>query len=323
MHSDIQVIIPTYGGWELTASCLRHLARQTVPHGVIVVDNGSPDRTPALVREHFPKVRVIELPENRGFATACNAGIRASSAEIVVLLNNDVDADPSMLERLAAPFASDERLGSVAPLLLRPDGLIDSVGLCADPTLAGFPRHQGRSVDRAGLASPLLLGPSGGAAAYRRAALDDVGMLDEAIFMYQEDLDLALRLRAGRWRATCAIDARGVHLGSASAGRRSAWQRRQAGFSRGYLLRAYGVLRSRQAPRAIATELLAGVGDLVLARDLASCRGRWSGWRAGRAAQRRRIPHEGIDRSIGFADSLRLRRVDHEAAASGAAKAGL
>lgn len=322
MPTEIDVIIPTYGGWELTSSCLRHLARQTVAHGVTVVDNASPDGTPALIREHFPEVQVIALRENSGFASACNVGIRGSRAEIVVLLNNDVDADPRMLERMAAPFASDERLGSVTPLLLRPDGLIDSVGLCADPTLAGFPRHQGCREEHAEQTRPLLLGPSGAAAAFRRAALDDVGLLDDAIFMYQEDLDLALRLRAVGWRARSATDARGVHLGSASAGRRSAWQRRQAGFSRGYLLRTYGVLRSRRAPRAIVTEMVASLGDLALARDTASCGGRWSGWRAARSAERRRTPVEGIDTSIGFTESLRLRRVDHVAAEDTTTEAG-
>lgn len=318
MRTDIDVIIPTYGGWDLTASCLRHLARQTIAHGVIVVDNGSPDRTPALVREEFPDVTVIECPENLGFASACNAGIRSSHAAIVVLLNNDVDADPRMLERMTTPFASDDRVGSVTPLLLRPDGLIDSVGLCADVTLAGFPRHQGRRAEQAAQPTPLLLGPSGAAAAFRRTALDDVGLLDDAIFMYQEDLDLALRLRARGWRAESATDARGVHLGSASAGRRSAWQRRQAGFSRGYFLRTYGILRSRQGPRAVMTELIAGLGDLVLARDTASWGGRWAGWRAARSGARRQPPVEGIDTSISFIQSLGLRRVDHAAATTAA-----
>jgi GT2 family glycosyltransferase len=321
VYAAIDVIIPTYGSWNLTASCLRHLDRQTIAHGVIVVDNGSPDKTPERVREYFPEVRVIELQANRGFAAACNAGIRASQARIVVLLNNDVEAHSAMIERMTAPFATDGRLGSVAPLLLRPDGFIDSVGLCADPTLAGFPRHQGRRTADAGQSQPLLLGPSGAAAAYLRDALDDVGLLDESIFMYQEDLDLALRLRANSWRATCAIDAQGVHLGSASAGRRSAWQRRQSGFSRGYLLRRYGVLRSWHAPRAIATELLGSLVDLALARDTASCRGRWSGWRAARSTERRRIPDEGIDKSIGMMKSLRLRRVDHLAARDQGVKA--
>lgn len=295
----------------MTLSCLEHLAAQSVAHRVIVVDDRSPDDTVARVRERFPDVEVLEQETNRGFGATCNRGIAAGDGDVVVLLNNDVDADPGMLERLVAPLAREERVGSVAPLVLRPDGRIDSVGLCADPTLAAFPRLQGREASAAGEERPLLLGPSGSAAAYRRTALDDVGTFDEAIFMYQEDLDLALRLRAGGWGARVATDATCVHHGSATIGRRSAFQRRQSGFARGYLLRAYGVGRSRWAPRALATEAVVAGGDLVLSRDAAAVRGRIAGWRAAARTPRRRRPDDAVDAGIGFRRSLRLRRLDY------------
>ncbi len=88
-----------------------------------------------------------------------------------------------------------------------------------------------------------LLGPCGAAGAYRRAAWEDVGGLDDGVVSYGEDVDLALRLRAGTWRTVGAPDAVAVHLGSATARKRSAWQRYQAGFSRAYFLRRYAVLR--------------------------------------------------------------------------------
>ena len=78
------------------------------------------------------------------------------------------------------------------------------------------------------------LGPAGAAAAYRRTAWEQVGGMDERIFAYMEDFDLALRLRAAGWRTVAAPDARGVHLGSASHGHRSASQRSHGGFGRGY-----------------------------------------------------------------------------------------
>ena len=316
MPPTIDVIIPTYGGWDLTAGCLRHLAAQTAQHRVIVADNASPDDTVARLRAEFPAVTLIALDENRGFAAACNRGIAAGDGEVVVLLNNDVDAEPELLAQLAEPFAEDARLGSVAALLLRPDGRIDSAGLCADATLAGFPRLQGLPPSAADSPRPALLGPAGAAAAYRRSALDRVGPLDEGIFMYQEDLDLALRLRAAGWRTRVAVRARAVHHGSATAGRRSASQRRRAGFARGYLLRTYGVGRSRHGPRALLTEAVVAGGDLVLSRDAAALTGRLAGWRAARAAARRSVPAEGIDRTIGLRESLRLRRADYAVAAS-------
>ncbi len=312
---NIDVVIPTFGGWTLTESCLRHLAAQTVPHRVIVVDNGSPDGTPGRIRDAFPDVEVHQLGENRGFGAACNVGTDAGSGEVVVLLNNDVDADPDFLERLAEALARDPRIGTVAPLLLRPGRrLIDSVGLAADPTLAGFARLQGHPMSAAGDARPVLLGPSGGAAAYRRQAWEQVGGMDERIFLYQEDLDLGLRLRAAGWLATTAPDATAVHLGSATAGRRSASQRRHAGFARGYLLRRYGVLRSPVGPRALLIEALVAAGDIAVSRDTAALQGRLAGWRAAAGLAARTRPVDALDRRIDLRESIRLRRTDYAVA---------
>ena len=318
MGLAIDVVVPTHNGWPHTRDCLHHLRAQTAAHRVIVADDGSSDGTPERVAHDFPEVGVRPLGANRGFAAACNAGARAGSGDVVVLLNNDVDARPAFLEALVAPLAGDRALGSCAALLVRPGGgLIDSVGLTADPTLAGFPRHQGLPVTAAGREAPALLGPSGGAAAYRREAWEAMGGLDEAIFLYQEDLDLALRLRAGGWGAAAAIEAAGVHHGSATTGRASAFQRRHAGFSRGYLLRRYRVLRSRSGPRALLTEALVSAGDIAFARDLAAVRGRLAGWRAGKSAGPLPIPREGLEPGIGLRESLRLRGVDVRLAGAG------
>jgi N-acetylglucosaminyl-diphospho-decaprenol L-rhamnosyltransferase len=291
----------------MTERCLAALARQTAVHRTIVVDNASPDESAAAIANRFQEVEVVKLDCNRGFAAACNAGIAHGSGEVVVLLNNDVIAPPTFLERLAAPLAENPRLGSVASVLRRPDSRIDSAGLAVDPTLAGFPRLQGQPQQRAGAINPLLLGPAGAAGAYRRAALYAVGGLDEQIFFYSEDVDLALRLRAAGWGTTLATDARAEHLGSATAGRASPWQRRQGGLARGYLLRRYGVLRGRHAVRALATEAIAAGGDLLLSGDLAALRGRLAGWHNGRGETTRRPPADGVDALIGFLASLRLR----------------
>jgi N-acetylglucosaminyl-diphospho-decaprenol L-rhamnosyltransferase len=305
--SAIDVVIPIYGHRAMTERCLAALARQTVAHHTIVVDNASPDDSATAISNRFLEVEVVKLGANRGFAAACNAGIAHGSGEVVVLLNNDVIAPPTFLERLAAPLAEDLHLGSVASVLRRPDSLIDSAGLAVDPTLAGFPRLQGQPQRSASAMNPVLLGPAGAAGAYRRAALHAVGGLDEQIFFYSEDVDLALRLRAAGWSTTLATDARAEHLGSATAGRASPWQRRQGGLARGYLLRRYGVLRGRHAVRAIATEVIAAGGDLLLSGDLAALRGRLAGWRNGRGETTRKPPVDGVDALIGFLASLRLR----------------
>jgi GT2 family glycosyltransferase len=307
---SIDVVVPVSNGWELTESCLAHLRRQTRPHTVIVCDNGSTDGTPDRLRASFPEVHALELGANFGFAVACNRGVRAGGGEIVVLLNNDVDCRPDFLERLVAPFRDDERIGSVAALLLKPrDGTIESFGLAADPTLAGYPRLRGLPARNAQPTEPVLVGPSGAAAAFRRRAWDAVGGLDEGVFAYGEDVDLVLRLRAAGWSTAAASDAVAIHRGSATAVTRSAWQRYQGGFSRGYFLRRYGVLRRPTALRALATEAIAVAGDaLIFSHDLAALRGRVAGWRAGGGLPRhRQPPDDAIDEDITFVKSLRLR----------------
>ncbi len=309
MPTAVDVVIVAYGRYELTDSCLRHLAAQTIAHRVILVDNGSTDDTRARIGAEWPQVELVCLEDNRGFAEACNLGVAAGDGEIVVLLNNDVDTHPDFLERLIAPLRADGRLGSVASLMLQPgERLIDSAGLTADVTLGGFPRLQGAPRELAREQRPLLAGPAGTAAAYRRAAWEQVGGLDETIFAYMEDFELALRLRAAGWGCEFAADAVGVHLGSATHGHRSRWQRRHGGFGRGYMLRRYGLLRGRAGLRTLATELVVVLGDAVISRDGAALQGRLAGWRAGAHRERLSPPLEAVDSSISFRDSLALRR---------------
>jgi len=310
MSPTIDVVIVAFGRYELTDSCLRHLGVQRPAHRVIVVDNGSTDDSAERVAADWPDVHLERFPDNRGFAEACNRGVAAGTSEIVVLLNNDVDVHPDFLERLIAPLEEDPKVGSVATLMLQPgEQQIDSAGLAADVTLAGFPRLQGLQAWQAEREDPVLAGPTGTAAAYRRSAWEEVGGLDEAIFAYMEDFDLALRLRSAGWGSVLASDAVGVHLGSATHGHRSAWQRKHGAFGRGYMLRRYGLLRTRSAPRTIATEAAVVLADMAISRDLAALRGRVSGWRAGSPAPRLSLPpHDAVDHTITFRESGALRR---------------
>ena len=308
----IDVVIPTYDGWPLLERCLELLRAQTIAHRVVVVDNGSTDGTPTNVRREFPEAVVVELPENIGFPAACNRGVAAGDGDVIVLLNNDVEVPATFLEALVQPLVAREPLGSVAAVLLQRDGQsIDSVGLCVDKTLAGFPRLRGEPRAESGSVRPVLAGPAGGAGAYRRVAWTAVGGLDEGVFGYGEDVDLAVRLAGAGWETTVATAATAIHLGSASFGRRSSWQRYQAGFSRGYFVRRYGL-----STGTVLTEAIVVVGDAVISRDFSAVRGRLAGWRAARGAARRpRPPAWAIDRSIGLPASLRMRRTVYASSA--------
>jgi GT2 family glycosyltransferase len=307
---SIDVAVVAYNRYDLTSSCLAHLAAQTRRHQVLVCDNGSTDATAERIASDWTEASVVRTHDNQGFAEACNRAVALGDADVVVLLNNDVDCRPDFLEQLVAPLERESRLGSVAALMVRPDGdRIDSVGLTTDATLSGFPRLQGRPVAEAGSPRPVLVGPAGTAAAYRRRAWEAVGGLDERIFAYSEDFDLAVRLRAAGWETIAAPDAVGVHLGSATHGHRTAWQRRHGGFGRAYLIRRYGLLRGRAAARTALTEAIVVAGDAVISRDLAALEGRLAGWRAAAGLPALTPPPEAaIDRAITLREAIRLRR---------------
>lgn len=313
---SIDVVVVAHNRFELTAGCVEHLNAQTYPHQLILCDSGSTDGTAERLQILRPDAEVLRFEHNQPFSVNCNAGAAAGDGAAVVLINNDFDCWPDFLERLVAPLSADPSLGSVAALCIRPDGEhIDSIGLTTDVTLSGFPRLQGHPVAAAASPRPVLVGPSGTAAAYRRTAWEQVGGLDEHFFAYHEDLDLALRLRSAGWGAAAAIDAVGVHLGSASHGHRSASQRQHGGFGRGYVLRRYGVLRSRTAPRSLLTEALVVVGDAVISRDLAAARGRIAGWRAARSLPaRRRPPADALDATLSLRETIALRRGSYSTA---------
>jgi N-acetylglucosaminyl-diphospho-decaprenol L-rhamnosyltransferase len=214
-----------------------------------------------------------------------------------------MDAEPDFLEHITAPLA-DPSVGMVAGLTLQPGGgeCVDAFGVAVDRALSAFNRlrHEGPGDD-----PDVLAGPSGGAAAYRRAAWEAVGGFDDAFFAYGEDLDLALRLRLAGWRAAAAPLARGVHGGGATTGLGSEFQRRQGAFMRGFLLRRYGVLRTHGAGRALLVDGLVVAYGLARFRSLAPVSGRIAGWRAAAKGPRLPIPPGAVDERITLRTALR------------------
>lgn len=308
MRADVVVV--TWRGRDVLASCLEHLVPQAgPPHRVIVVDNASCDGTAELMRERFPDVVYVELPANRGFGAAVNAGAATGDGEAIVLVNNDVDVDPGFVEALLAPLRADERVGMVAGLTLMPGrALVDGFGIELDAGLCAYNRLRGAAAGALSAAGALA-GPSGGAAAYRRSAFEQVGGFDEALFAYGEDVDLALRVRAAGWEAAAAPDARGVHLGGATIGVGSPRQRALAGFARGFLLRRWGVLRSpRAAARALLVDALVVAFGLARHRTLVPLRARVAGWRAAGRGPRLGVPPGAVDPRIGALESVRRLR---------------
>jgi GT2 family glycosyltransferase len=221
----VSIIVLNWNGETFLAECVDSLLAQTYPRvEVIVVDNASPDGAVRLIRERYgDKVRLIVNTSNLGFAAGNNVGIAACRGEYVLLLNNDAVADPGWAAALVAGAEIDPRVGMCASKILTYDNpiLIDSVGLLVSRD--GLARGRGRLQRDAGRFDRVeeVLMPSGCAALYRRAMLDQIGLFDEAFFMYCDDVDLGLRGRMAGWGCRFVPSAVVRHRYSASAGRYS------------------------------------------------------------------------------------------------------
>ena len=220
----VSVIIPNWNGARLLPICLGSLADQTFrDFEVVVADNGSTDGSAELVARDYPWARVIRLPSAVGFARAVNAGIRQTSGELVALLNNDAEAGPEWLAALVETMRAHPEAGSVASKMLdyRRRDRIDSAGHAMTPDALPYGRGQ-LSRDRGQYdREELVLGACGGAALYRRALLEELGLFDEDFENIYEDVDLDLRSHqkgASCWYAPKAVV---YHMGSLTIGRGS------------------------------------------------------------------------------------------------------
>jgi N-acetylglucosaminyl-diphospho-decaprenol L-rhamnosyltransferase len=303
------VYIPNFNGAQRLGRALASLREQTRPIDVVVVDNGSTDGSSELMRSEFPEVALVELGRNLGFGPALNRAIAKHPADPVILLNNDAECEPRFAEAMLDALGDRNDAQMVAGVLLqeRQPELIDSAGVIADRTLMGFDYLHGKPVEAA-LDAPVPLGPTGGAALYRRAAFDAVGGFDERIFLYYEDLDLALRMRAAGARCRLAPDARALHAYSASLGTGSGDKYAHTGWSRGYMLRRYGVMSDpRDAFRVLASEGTICAGQLLIDRTTCGLKGRLRGWRDAAGLERRDANAVELSETS-MREALRLRR---------------
>ena len=217
MRHPAVVVVNTNGGDKLLR-CLDALARQTRPAAeLLVVDHCSTDGSPEAAAGRFPRVRVLRKETNAGYGAAGNLGIRETTGDPVVLMNEDVILEPDWLDVVASAMAADPRVGIVGGLLLFPEGLIQHAG--------GFLHRPLMLADHFAYRQPADAAPTeardveyvtGAVIAMRRAALAQLGGFDEGFPAYFEETDLCHRARAAGWAVRYLPNARGVHLESAS-----------------------------------------------------------------------------------------------------------
>lgn len=242
----VWVVIVNYNTAHLLERCLTALRASTLdrPCTVFVVDNGSHDGSVALVRERFPEAVLLETGANVGFARANNVALRrvlalvpdrARRAHAVLLLNSDCFVEPETIQRLVTVLEREPDVAIVGPKLVLPDGRLDLACRRSFPTpgtalwkLTGLARLFPRSrwFARYNLTyrdpdEPLEVDAvSGACMLVRLQAVVEAGLLDEAFFMYGEDLDWAYRIKQRGWRVRYEPSARAVHVKGGSWGRR-------------------------------------------------------------------------------------------------------
>lgn len=211
----LSIIIVSWNVRDLLERCLRSIVERAfeAPYEVIVIDNASVDGSVAMVREKFPHVNLIENTENKGFAVACNQGIRESAGGYVFFLNPDSEITEGLIEKLTGYLDAHADVGIVAPQVRNADGSIQS-SIQRFPT----PASQLGVLFKVGRFFPRLLShyyatdfdytkdeqdvdqSDGAALLIRKAALGGLGGFDERFFLWFDEVDLCRRVKNAGWR---------------------------------------------------------------------------------------------------------------------------
>ena len=216
----VSVVVVAFNGLELTQQCLRAINQQTYTNlEIICVDNGSAEPVGDMVLREFPYAKLITLKNNTGFAGGHNQGILASTGEYVAIINNDAVASPDWIKMMVETAETDKQIGTVASMVLdgKNPALLDSLGVGV--ALDGMSRqlcHRQPTPDNKKPQEVLLA--SGCACLYRKKALKETGLFDEAFFAYCEDTELGLRLRWAGYKCIVVPEAKVIHHYSMTTG---------------------------------------------------------------------------------------------------------
>ncbi len=232
--ADVAVVVVNWNSGDDLTRCLRSVADATGDSRtqILVVDNASRDGSADRALEACPQARVIRNATNRGFPSAANQGMRASSAPFVFLLNPDAVISAGTLGGFLKVAREHPRAGVIGCLTKNPDGtvypsarkvpsVVESLmhsflgPFLPDNrwsrayTIADWDRRSERQVQWVSGSSMLL----------RREALDAVGIFDERYFMYVEDVDLCTRMRMAGWEVWFSPELEVEHIvGSVTRG---------------------------------------------------------------------------------------------------------
>ncbi len=222
----VSVLIASFGVRDLLARCLASVAEA---HEAIVVDNASPDESARMVREQFPAARLVEWNENRGFGTAINEAARQASGDAFLVLNADAEVPAGSFAHVATALGNNAGASAVGfrqtddrgrwQLTIGPPPslALDLLRRFVQRRLDRGDEGLARLLDRAFGRSRPVPWVAGSALLVSRAAFERVGGFDERYFLYFEDVDFCLRLRATGGRVVYDPRVTIVHARGASA----------------------------------------------------------------------------------------------------------
>ena len=195
-YFSVSVIIPNWNGMELLKDCLFSLQKQTAKNfEIIVVDNGSTDKSVDFVRKNFSQIKIVQLEKNYGFAKAINEGVKSSTSKYVAFLNNDTAVDRNWLKALLTCVRGHPNVASISSKLLnfydreKIDGLGIEVNEVGQAKSIGWEQKDKGQFEK----ERYVFGATGGAALFDREIFIKVGLFDESFFMYSEEVDWAFR----------------------------------------------------------------------------------------------------------------------------------
>lgn len=274
---ELSVIVVSYQCRRLLADCLDSLAgeRDSLSMQVVVVDNASTDGTDDMVRDTYPWVEFHPAPGNVGFSRANNLGLDLVKSDAILLLNPDTVVPRGSLVAALDAFRRKPEIGMLGVKLVRPDGSLDHACKRGFPSLssaaahfagltAAFPRSPRLAQYTAGHLDPDEEGAvdavNGAFMLVRRAAVDDVGPLDDRFWMYGEDIDWCYRFWQCGWPVWYWPAVSVTHIKGGSATPNRSWQANQAFYNSMVLFyrKHHGARRTVPAVRAMARAMLLG-----------------------------------------------------------------
>lgn len=223
---QLSIVIVSWNVCELLRACLAAIepGRDTLALEVIVVDGGSADGSPRMVREAFPWVRLVARPDNVGFPKGNNIGLEMASGRYILLLNPDTVVLGQALQTMVAYLEANPAVGALGGQLLNPDGSVQSSRRRFPTLLTAFfestwlqplaPRRllaHYYLLDRPDNAISQVDWVVGACLLVRGEIVQQIGGLDEGYFMYSEELDWCKRIKAAGWQIVYLPTAQIIH----------------------------------------------------------------------------------------------------------------